>query len=58
MVMQANARLSNIVLTLHTGNPIMDTFTNSEDADEMPHNVAFHQGKVKKIFRQKKNIIF
>ena len=22
----------------------MGTFTNSEDPDEMPHNVAFHQG--------------
>ena len=22
----------------------IDTFTNSEDLDEMPHNVAFHQG--------------
>ena len=25
-------------------NPSMDTLTNSEDPDEMPHNVAFHQG--------------
>ena len=22
----------------------MDTFTNNEDPDEMPHNAAFHQG--------------
>ena len=35
----------------------MGTFTNSEDSDEVPHNVACHQGlhcllKVKKIFSQ------
>ena len=29
---------------LYTGNPLMCTFTNSEDPDEMPHNAAFHQG--------------
>ena len=33
----------------------MGTFTNSEDPDEMPHNVAFHKGlhclvRKKKIF--------
>ena len=33
----------------------MGTYTNSEDPDEMPHNVAFHC-YVKKIFRQKYNI--
>ena len=29
---------------LYTGNPKTDTFTNSEDPDEMPHNATFHQG--------------
>ena len=29
---------------LSTGNPSKDTFTNSEDPDEMLLNVAFHQG--------------
>ena len=29
---------------LYTRNPITGTFTNSKDPDEMPHNVAFHQG--------------
>ena len=24
-------------------NPLTDTFTNSEDPDEMPHDAAFHQ---------------
>ena len=28
----------------YTGNPQMGTSTNSEDPDEMPHHVAFHQG--------------
>ena len=43
----------------------MGTFTNSEDLDEMPHIVAFHQGlhssvfvKVKKIFRQNNTIFY
>ena len=29
---------------LKTGNSIMGTLANSEDPDEMLHNVAFHQG--------------
>ena len=42
----------------------MGTFTNSEDSDEMPHtNSEYPSGstlfaKVKKIFRQKKTILF
>ena len=40
----------------------MDTFTNSEDPDEMPHKVAFHEGlhfaKVKKIVRLKIQFFF
>ena len=39
----------------------MDTFINSEDPEEMPHYVAFHQGLYcllsKKIFRQKKQTL-
>ena len=40
----------------------MGTFTNSEDSDEMLHNVAFHQGlhcslNLKKIFWQKVQIL-
>ena len=26
------------------GNPLTGTYTNSEDPDEILHNVAFHQG--------------
>ena len=29
---------------LYTGNPYMDTLANCEDPDEMPQDVAFHQG--------------
>ena len=29
---------------LHTGNPKMGMLANSEEPDEMQHNVAFHQG--------------
>ena len=29
---------------LYMGNPYTSTFKNSEDPDEMPHNVTFHQG--------------
>ena len=29
---------------LYTGNPKMDALANSEDADEMQHNAAFHKG--------------
>ena len=43
----------------------MDTFTNSEDPDEVPYIVAFHQGhhysvfvKVIKIFRQNNTIFY
>ena len=36
----------------------MGAFTNSEDPDEMMHNVAFHHVKVKMIFTQKCNIFF
>ena len=39
----------------------MDTFTNSEDTDEMPHNSAFHQGNVcqgKKDLQTKKTFFF
>ena len=28
---------------LYSKNPIMGTFANSEDPDEMQHNAAFHQ---------------
>ena len=28
---------------LYTGNPYTGTFVNSEDQNEMPQNVAFHQ---------------
>ena len=27
---------------LYLGNPLMSTFANSEDPDEMQHNAAFH----------------
>ena len=43
------------------GNPKMGTFTNSVDPDEMPHNVAFHQGlhcKGIKTFRHQNTICF
>ena len=39
----------------------MSTFTNSEDPDEMQHNVAFHQGlhcKSKKDHQTKEYSIF
>ena len=46
---------------MYTGNPSTDTFANSEDPDEMPHNMAFHRSppfvKVKKIL-DKKYILF
>ena len=29
--------------SLRTGNPLMGTFANSEDPDEMPHKAADHQ---------------
>ena len=29
---------------LYTGNPLTSNFANSEDPDEMQHNVVFHQG--------------
>ena len=29
---------------LYTGNPVMGILAESEDLDEMQHNVAFHQG--------------
>ena len=29
---------------LYTGKPLMGTFANSEDPDEMQHDAAFHQG--------------
>ena len=29
---------------LYTGNSSTGTLANSEDPDEMPHDVAFHQG--------------
>ena len=36
----------------------MGTFTNSEDPDEMPHNVAFHQGQhcTRILGKQSRNI--
>ena len=33
-----------LVNPLYTSNPKMRTLANSEDSDEMPHDVAFHQG--------------
>ena len=42
----------------------MGPFANSEDSDEMPQNVAFHQGlhcllsKSKTIFRERNTILF
>ena len=41
----------------------MGTYTNSEDPDEMPHNVAFHQGLHYLLYKgikdlQTKNAIF
>ena len=51
-----------IINNLYSGNPLMSTFANSEDQDEMQHNAAFHQGlhclKVKKIFRQRIQYFF
>ena len=35
----------------------MGTFTNSEDPDEMPHDVAFHQGLHCLLRLKKYNII-
>ena len=35
---------NNIINPLFSGNPQIDTFTNSEDPDELLHNVAFYQG--------------
>ena len=36
---------SHIVISaLYSGNSLTDTFENSVDLDEMPQNVAFHQG--------------
>ena len=37
---------TNILLTgsLYTDDSLTRTFVNSEDPDEMPHNVKFHQG--------------
>ena len=43
------------------GNPKTGIFTNSEDPDEMPRNVAFHQGLhclIGKRELQTKNAIF
>ena len=38
----------------------MGAFANSEDQDEMPHNVAFHQdalfAKTKSVFRERNRI--
>ena len=37
---------TNILLTgsLYTDDSLTRTFVNSENPDEMPHNVTFHQG--------------
>ena len=46
---------------LYSGNPLMRTFVNSEDPDEMQHNAAFHQGlhcKGKKDLQTKESNIF
>ena len=54
--MKASSTCFNQINPLFTRNPETDTFTNSIDPDEMPHNAAFHQVytvKLKKIFRQK-----
>ena len=45
------------------GKPLNSTFANSEDADEMQHNAAFHQGlhcfvKGKKDVQTKEHNIF
>ena len=34
----------------------MGTFTNSEDPDKMPHNVAFHQSRVYTVWFGKKDL--
>ena len=39
---------------LKTRNPNVGTFANSEDPDEMPHDVAFHQG-LHFLLRQKQS---
>ena len=36
----------------------MGTFTNSEDPDEMPHNMAFHWGQHWKDLQTKNTIFF
>ena len=33
-----------LVNPLHSGNPQMSTFANSEDPDEMQYTATFHQG--------------
>ena len=39
------AKLSSVhrINPLCSGNPLISTFANSEDPDEMQHNAAFHQ---------------
>ena len=40
----SHVEVKNIVNPLYMGNPLTETFTNSEDPDEMLHYVAFNQG--------------
>ena len=39
-----NRLLNKLINPLYPENPIMGTFANSEDPDEMQHNAAFHRG--------------
>ena len=43
---------------LKTRNPIMGTLANSEDPDEMPHRMAFHQGLHCLLLHVKAKLIF
>ena len=50
-----------IFYPLFSENPLMSTFVNSEDPDEMQHNAAFHQGlhcKGKKDLQAKESNFF
>ena len=36
-------KVGSLFNPLYSGTPLTGTYANSEDADEMPHNAAFHQ---------------
>ena len=56
-------KIQYLINPLNTSDSKMCTLANSEDPDEMPLNVAFHQGlhcllRQKTIFRERNAILF